>query len=368
MHLKDLDYNLPKDLIASRPLRPRDKSRLLVYDRKTKKTLHLHFYRCVDWLKAGDILVLNDTKVLPARIRARKITPESGLGRVYKILLVKKIRPDTWECLIEGKKRRVGQELIFAKNLIGRIIDWRQGLWQIKFNQSGKVLDKKLFGLGEAPLPPYIKKNSNDQFPISKQGRKDTYKDYYQTVYAKKLGSVAAPTAGFHFTKKLLEKIKKKGIKILYLTLHVGPGTFLPITSEDLRKHQMHSEFFEIKKDVWNKILKAKKEKRRVVACGTTTTRVLEFLANRRHSRRERAGEKVIRGETNLFIYPPYKFKIVDALITNFHLPKTTLLALVAAFLVPGKMSGIRLVKKLYRLAISKKYRFYSFGDAMFIK
>ncbi|MBU4421656.1 tRNA preQ1(34) S-adenosylmethionine ribosyltransferase-isomerase QueA, partial [Patescibacteria group bacterium] len=256
-----------------------------------------------------------------------------------------------WTAFIDGRGREVGLKLFFDKELRGEIIKkLDDGIWEIRFNKSGKKLDEFIFKLGQMPLPPYIRQEKY----------KKENKDWYQTVYAKHLGSVAAPTAGLHFTKRLLQKLKKKGVQIEYITLHVGMGTFLPVKMENILKHKMHSELADIDKKTAERLNKAKKEGRKIIAVGTTTARTLEAFAK---SYGVSHGSK----DVNIFIYPPYKFKFIDALITNFHLPKSTLLMMVSAFLSEGDSKGIKIAKILYQEAIKKKYAFYSYGDAMMI-
>lgn len=358
--LSDFDYNLPKELIANSHCEPRDHSRLLVVNRffggtrdksagfaQGLKVEHKKFYNILDFLKKGDVLVFNNSKVFKARIFGKRET-----GGQNEFLLIRPIDDFLWETIIK-RKIKLGDKINFGRGLMGEVvkkIDER--VWQIRFNKNQSDVFGFLEKHGTTPLPPYVK-NAKIK------------KGFYQTVYAKNTGSVAAPTAGFHFTPELLDKLKKKGIKCLEVTLHVGPGTFLPVEFDDVKKHKMHKEFFEVKKEVWNKIISAKKDGRRIVAVGTTTCRVLEHLG------KEQAclflTKKDLFGSTDIFIYPPYDFKIVDGLITNFHLPKSTLLILVSAFLDPKGKKGIVVAKDLYQKAVAECYRFYSFGDAMLI-
>jgi S-adenosylmethionine:tRNA ribosyltransferase-isomerase len=328
MKISKFDYYLPSDLIAQEPISPRDHSRLLILDKKNNRIIHDHFYHLPKYLQAGDVLIFNDSKVIPARLHGKKIT-----GGHIEIFLLQKIKQNTWQCLVRGKIK-MNQIIFFKNGFTGKIIKTLNAsemstsrLLKIKFNK------KNILTIGETPTPPYIKKKSNLK--------------EYQTVYAKHKGSIAAPTAGFHFTKNLLHKLKKKGIQLEYVTLHVGLGTFAPVKVDDITKHKMHTEYFSIKKEVLARIKKAKQEKRRIIAVGTTSCRVLESNKN--------------KNSTNIFIYPGYKFKYINSLITNFHLPKSTLLMLVSAF------AGTKKIKKAYHEAIRKKYRFYSFGDAMLI-
>ncbi len=340
MKTDDFDYYLPEELIAQTPLKNRDESRLLVLDKETGQIEHKHFSDIVEYLNAGDVLVLNDTKVLPARLIGEKIDTNA----VIEILMLKNIEDDVWECLCKPAKRvKVGTTITFSNKLKATCISvGDEGIRHFKFEYSGifiNILDE----LGSMPLPPYIHEKLTD-------------KDRYQTVYAKNIGSAAAPTAGLHFTKDLLNKISLKGIDICFITLHVGLGTFRPVNVEDVTKHKMHSEFYTMSKDVANKLNKAKSEGRRIVSVGTTSTRTLETIMSL-------YGEfKECSGWTDIFIYPGFKFKGVDAQITNFHLPKSTLIMLVSAFATKDY------IMKAYKEAVSKKYRFFSFGDAMFIK
>jgi S-adenosylmethionine:tRNA ribosyltransferase-isomerase len=361
MKLSLFDYNLPKELIATEPAQPRDAARLFVYDRNGKKISHQHFADIGRFLQKGDVLVLNNTKVIPARLTGRLIHSLSAsfpqrresqvLGRKFKILLLEKKKTNLWQCLIDGKGRAEGLKLFFDKKLQGEIVKRvGEGIWEIKFSARGKALDKMIEKLGEMPLPPYIKQD----------GYRRENKDWYQTVFAKYAGSVAAPTAGLHFTPRLLNDLKKRGVKIEYVTLHVGMGTFLPVKTDKIEDHKMHEESA-IVSPVSAKVLNAaKKSGRRIVACGTTAARTLESFAV---AGKIKPGQK----RTAIFIYPPYEPKFVDALITNFHLPKSTLMMLVSAFLSPGKKTGIKKIQELYAEAISRKYRFYSYGDAMMI-
>ncbi|MFW0862030.1 MAG: tRNA preQ1(34) S-adenosylmethionine ribosyltransferase-isomerase QueA [Candidatus Komeilibacteria bacterium] len=340
MQLDKFDYNLPPELIAQTPADKRDHSRLLVYNNGNIE--HKHFYDIVDYLKPGDVLVLNNSKVFPARLIGNKKTG----GRVEVFLLNNKAE-DTWECLIGHTKPDLGLIIYFKDNLEAEIIEELDNTWIVKFNKSGKDLEKSIETVGNTPLPPYIK--TEDSEDIKKR---------YQTVYADKTGSVAAPTAGFHFTEDLLEKIKQLGVEIQYVTLHVGLGTFAPVKTEDITKHKMHSEYYEVDSSVWDNIQKAKKENRRIISVGTTATRVLESVAK----------TNKLSDWTDIFIYPGYKYKVVDSLMTNFHLPKSTLLMLVSALLENKDITdGVEELKRIYNEAIEQSYHFYSFGDAMII-
>ena len=338
--LHDYDYYLPEELIGQQPREPRDHARLMLVDRENKKIEHKHFYDIIDYLQEGDILVRNSTKVIPARLFGHKET-----GGVLEILLIKRINLDTWEWVLKpAKKLKLGQKLYVGQNneLVAELIEIKDdGNRVLKFTYEGafeEVLDK----LGNMPLPPYIVETLKE-------------KERYQTVYAQRGESVAAPTAGLHFTKELLEKIEKKGIKIVDIFLEVGLGTFRPVQTEDVLDHKMHEEKFEIPQEAANIINKAKAEGRRVISVGTTSTRALESSVDE--------NGKVIaqKASTDIFIYPGYEFKVIDALITNFHLPKSTLLMLVSAF------SSREFMLSVYETAVKEKYHFFSFGDAMFI-
>jgi S-adenosylmethionine:tRNA ribosyltransferase-isomerase len=341
MKLSQFDYNLPPNLIAQKPASPRDACRLMILDRKKKTIRHDRFFNLGKYLKFGDVLVLNDSKVLPARLIGKKLT-----GGQAEILLLKQQTSNTWECLVGFVpiKKQVGLEIIFGKGLKGKIIKRQNDTAIIKFNLSGPKLMAKIQAIGQTPTPPYIKRLAK--------------KEEYQTIFAKTLGSIAAPTAGLHFTKQLLAKLKKQGVQIEYITLHVGLGTFQPVKTKDIRKHEMHEEWYHINNTTSKHLNMAKKEGRRIIAVGTTVTRTLESSVKKIHN------SYFILPTSNftrIFIYPSYKFKFVDSLITNFHVPKSTLLMLISAF------TGKKLIDKAYQNAIKNKYRFYSFGDAMLI-
>ena len=340
MQLDKFNYNLPPELIAQNPTDKRDHSRLLVY--KDNRVEHKHFYNIIDYLQSGDVLVLNNSKVFPARLIGKKET-----GGKVEIFLLKEESLDTWECLVGHTKATVGLIVNFENDLQAELTKQLDNSWLVKFNKSSNELMDCIQMIGKTPLPPYIKTEDSKNV-----------KERYQTVYADKMGSVAAPTAGFHFTEELLDELKKKGVQIEYVTLHVGMGTFAPVKTEDITKHKMHSEYYEIKESVWNNIQKAKRDNRRIISVGTTATRVLESAAIKIQ----------LSGWTDIFIYPGYEYKIVDSLITNFHLPKSSLIMLVSALLEDkGSSDGIKDLKKIYQEAIEQKYRFYSFGDAMII-
>lgn len=338
MKTSDFSYDLPSELIAQHPAQKRDQSGLMLLNKKTGEINHKKFYNIIDYLNNGDVLVLNDTRVMPARIFGHRPEKDESI----EILLLNH-KGDTWETLAKpGKKLKIGTEIIFSDELKAEVVDISEdGSRFLKFIYSG-IFEEILDRLGEMPLPPYIQEKLED-------------KERYQTVYSKEIGSAAAPTAGLHFTKELLKKIEEKGIEICFITLHVGLGTFRPVKVEDVTKHKMHSEFYIIRDDVAQKINKAKDEGRRIVAVGTTSIRTLESAAD------DKGYVKAKSGWTDIFIYPPYKFKCVDALITNFHLPESTLIMLVSS------LSTREIILNAYNVAVKEKYRFFSFGDAMFI-
>ncbi|PIR05406.1 tRNA preQ1(34) S-adenosylmethionine ribosyltransferase-isomerase QueA [Candidatus Kuenenbacteria bacterium CG11_big_fil_rev_8_21_14_0_20_37_9] len=342
MKLKLFNYYLPKNFIAQTPIKPRDKSRLLVVDKKTKKLTHDNFFNLNKYLTSNDVLIFNDSKVFPARLIMRKPT-----GGKIEVFLLHKIKNNCWEVLL-NKKITAGNLQVMAcdRQLKCKIIKHlSNGNWLAKFNYSGKKFDDIVDRIGETPLPPYIKTKDSKKI-----------RQAYQTIFAAKKGSVAAPTAGLHFTKNLLAKLKKKGVKMEFITLHVGLGTFQPVKVQMIEQHRMYSELAELDPATAERLNAYKKQGQRIVAVGTTACRALEALANQKS--RLKAGAKWV----NIFIYPPYKFKFVDSLITNFHLPKSTLLMLVSA------LAGRKLILNIYRKAIRQKYRFYSFGDGMFIR
>ena len=339
MKVTDFNYELPEELIAQTPIEKRDESRLMVLNRKNETIENKIFKDIIDYLNPGDCLVINNTKVIPARLYGKKET-----GANVEFVLLKRIEGDIWEVMVRpGRKLLKGAKVTFGDGLLkAEILEvMDNGDRKVKFTYDGifhEILDK----IGLMPLPPYIKESLKE-------------KDRYQTVYAKYEGSAAAPTAGLHFTKELLEKIKAKGVEIANVTLHVGIGTFRPVKVENVEDHDMHSEHFYIKEEDAEKINKAKREGHRVIAVGTTSTRVLESVAD------ENGMVKPIESDTQIFIYPGYKYKCIDALITNFHLPQSTLLMLVSAF------ANREYILKAYKEAVDKKYKFFSFGDAMFI-
>ena len=341
MTLDDFDYELPEELIAQVPLEKRDSSRLLVLDKATGNVEHKHFRDILDYLVSGDTLVLNDTKVLPARL----IGVKEDTNAVIEILLLKDIQSDIWECLVKPARRiKEGTVVSFGDGkLRAKCVGvFDEGIRHFELIYEGILLEI-LEELGTMPLPPYIHEKLEDQ-------------NRYQTVYAKEVGSAAAPTAGLHFTKELLKEIEDKGVNICYVTLHVGLGTFRPVSVKNIEEHEMHSEFYTMSKDVADKLNLAKSEGRRIVAVGTTSTRTLETIMSLYGEFRE------CSGWTSIFIYPGYEFKAIDSLITNFHLPKSTLVMLVSA------LAGRENILNAYKIAVNEKYRFFSFGDAMFIK
>lgn len=341
MKTEDFDYYLPENLIAQTPINKRDESKLMVLNKETGTIEHRHFADIIDYLTPNDVLVLNDTKVMPARLIGQK---EDTNGHI-ELLLLKNTQNNIYECLCKPAKRvKIGTIVNFGDGILkAKCIEVKEeGIREFEFLYDGifyEILDK----LGEMPLPPYIHKKLKD-------------KNRYQTVYAKNIGSAAAPTAGLHFTQELLEKLKNKGITICYVTLHVGLGTFRPVNVEDVTTHKMHSEYYTINEETAKILNQAKKDGKNIVSVGTTTTRVLETVMNQYQT------FKACSGYTSIFIYPGYQFKAVDSLITNFHLPKSTLIMLVSAF------CSKEIIMNAYSEAIKNNYRFFSFGDSMFIK
>lgn len=339
MEVKDYDYELPMELIAQTPLEKRSDSKLMLLNRYTGEIEHKHFYDIIDYLNKDDVLVLNNTKVMPSRIYGEKEYTKAKI----EFLLLKEIDKDCYEALTRPARRiKVGTKVKFSDELKLEVIEKRdEGMCVVKFQYEG-IFIEKLEKLGEMPLPPYIHEKLKNQ-------------DRYQTIYAKNLGSAAAPTAGLHFTDDLMTKIKEKGIQIEYVTLHIGLGTFRPMTVDNIKDHHMHSEWFKMDEGTAERLNKAKQDKRRIIAVGTTSTRTLEAIYSKYN--KFIATEE----ETNIFIYPGYEFKAIDGLITNFHLPKSTLIMLVSAF------SRKEFVLNAYQKAIENNYRFFSFGDSMFI-
>lgn len=341
MTTEDFDYYLPEELIAQTPLKVRDSSKLLVLDKNSGEVEHKVFTDIIDYLEEGDTLVLNDTKVLPARL----IGVKEETGAVIEVLLLKNIEKDYWECLVKPARRiKVGTIVSFGDGkLKARCTgEFDEGIRHFELLYDG-ILMEILEELGTMPLPPYIHEKLEDQ-------------SRYQTVYAKEVGSAAAPTAGLHFTNELLKQIEAKGINIAYVTLHVGLGTFRPVSVTNVEEHEMHSEFYSMKKEVAELLTKTKESGHRIISVGTTSTRTLETIMTEYNEFRE------CSGWTKIFIYPGYKFKAIDCLITNFHLPKSTLVMLVSA------LAGKDNILNAYSIAVENKYRFFSFGDAMFIK
>lgn len=349
MHINDFDYYLPEELIAQQPTEQRDASRLLVVHRKTDELEHKHFYDIVDYLNPGDCLVMNNSKVIPARLYGTK----KSTGAHIEFLLIKRIEGDRWETMVKpGKRVKPGDVISFSEDNLfdAEVLEYgEEGTRIVEFKYDG-IFMERLEELGNMPLPPYIERASED---------KD--KDRYQTVYAKEEGSVAAPTAGLHFTPEILEKAKEKGVKLAYVTLHVGIGTFRPVKVENIEEHKMHFEEYHVDEETAKIVNETKKAGGRIISVGTTSTRTLESAA----VLNEETGEYEVKaggGNTGIFIYPGYEFKIIDSLITNFHLPKSTLVMLVSALY---NREGIL---KAYETAVKEKYRFFSYGDAMFIE
>lgn len=339
MKKSDFYYDLPKELIAQHPVEPRDSSKLLVYNRKNGDIEHRHFFDVCSYLKAGDVLVINNTKVLPARLFCKRENKDA----LIEILLLKRLNYTDWECLAKpAKKVKIDEKLTFSDKLTAKAIGFgEEGTRILRFEFSG-VFEDIIAEIGAMPLPPYITEKLED-------------KTRYQTVYSKINGSAAAPTAGLHFTSQLLDKIKGMGVQVVEVLLHVGLGTFRPVKEDEITDHKMHSEYYEISEQAASVINAAKSDGRRVIAVGTTSVRTLESAAD------ERGFVSAKKGDTSIFIYPPYNWKVVSGIITNFHLPESTLIMLVSAFV------GREQTLKLYDLAVAEKYRFFSFGDAMFL-
>lgn len=339
MKTSDFYYDLPEELIAQTPIEPRDCSRLLVYDRAAKTIEHKHFYDIADYLRKGDVLVVNNTKVLPARIYGHK----EGTGGKIEFLLLKRLDLTHWEVILKpGRIAKVGSTFVFSDKLRAQVESiGEDGSRIVNFIYDG-VFETILAEIGEMPLPPYIKEKLTD-------------KTRYNTVYSKIDGSAAAPTAGLHFTEELIEKVKAKGVEFVEVLLHVGLGTFRPVKADDVANHHMHSEYYAVSKQAADAINKAKDEGRRIICVGTTSVRTLESAAD------ENGRLTECSGNTEIFIYPPYKFKVVDSLITNFHLPESTLIMLVSA------LCNREEILDVYKTAVEQRYRFFSFGDAMLI-
>ena len=339
MNLKDFYYDLPERLIAQTPLAQRDSSKLLMLNKETGEVSHEVFHNIINYLNKGDCLVLNDSRVLPARL----LGVREDTGSPMEFLLLSRKEQDVWEVIVRpGKRAKPGRRFVFGNELRAEVLDIvNDGNRLVRFEYDG-LFENVLDRLGEMPLPPYITEKLQDR-------------ERYQTVYSKHEGSAAAPTAGLHFTKELLKKIEGKGVDIAYVTLHVGLGTFRPVKVDVIEEHKMHSEFYELDEENANKINKAKENGGKIISVGTTSTRTLETIAD------ENGVLKPSSGWTDIFIYPPYKFKTVDKLITNFHLPESTLLMLVSS------LAGKENIMNAYKIAIENEYRFFSFGDAMFI-
>lgn len=340
MKTNEFDYNLPEELIAQHPTKNRDEARMMVLDKNTGEREDKYFYDIIDYLQAGDVLVMNDTRVIPARLFGHRPEKEEKI----EVFLLNNTEGSKWEVLVRpGKKMKIGTEVIFSEELSCKVLEIKEdGNRIVEFYYEG-IFNEILDRLGNMPLPPYIKEKLKDN-------------EDYQTVYSKNPGSVAAPTAGLHFTKELLEKIEAKGIKLAYLTLNVGLGTFRPVNEDEITDHKMHSEFYTLSEETAEILNEAKKEGRRIIAVGTTSIRTLEAVYQK--------NGKICAdsGWTDIFIYPGFEFKVVNAIITNFHLPKSTLIMLIAAF------TSKDIILNAYNDAVSKKYRFFSFGDCMFIK
>ena len=355
MQTADFDYVLPPDLIAQQPAPKRDESRLLVLHRNENRIEHRRFPDLLEFLRPNDVLVLNNSRVIPARLRG--VNAKTG-GQFEVLLLEENASNDWWVMLRPGKRARIGTQIIFC-DAGGKSADVRatvietndEGHRRLRFSGTPDIR-RELDRLGEVPLPPYIQRHS--QLPNDKER--------YQTVFARPDGSVAAPTAGLHFTPELLEKIRARGVQICFITLHVGPGTFLPVKTESLAAHKMHEERFELSEETANAVNAARNSGHRVIATGTTTVRVLETVAAQHSGKLAKNA-----GKTGIFIHPPFSFQVVDTLLTNFHLPRSTLLMLVSAFAAPGETRGRELILRAYAEAIRERYRFFSYGDAMLI-
>lgn len=351
MQLKEFNYNLPQSMIAQRPASPRDASKLMLVNYNTRKLSNHIFKEFPDFLKQGDVLVFNNTKVFPARLWGKREIyfhkgSKQGGGKI-QIFLLTKHNQAVWNILVGSRRRHTGLKVNFANDFSGKLIKQiDNSVWQMRFNKTGQELDNLIDKYGNVPIPPYIK-TPDSEAKLKKE---------YQTIYAQKRGSVAAPTAGFHFTKRILNKLQKKGVIFKYVTLHVGLGTFESVREKKIEEHQIHSEFGILDKKTAQFLNQACKNGQRIITVGTTTCRVLEAFSNQRG--KLKAQQKWI----DIFIYPGYKFKFVDNLLTNFHLPESTLLMLVST------LAGKTLIKKAYQKAIKDKYRFYSFGDAMLIR
>lgn len=345
MNINEFDYHLPQELIAQKPADKRDSSRLMVVHRNSGKVEHRHFFDILEYLNPGDCLVLNNSKVLPARLFGEK----EQTGAKVEFLLIKRVEDDVWETMVRpGKRLKPGDTVAFSPDFKADIVDYgKDGTRLVRFRYNG-IFMERLEELGKMPLPPYIERESDAEDA-----------ERYQTVYCKEEGSVAAPTAGLHFTEALLKQAEDKGIEIAYVTLHVGIGTFRPVKCENIEEHQMHFEEYEITRENADKINRVKQNGGRIISVGTTSTRTLESAAVLKDGSYEAAAGS---GSTGIFIYPGYSFKMIDSLITNFHLPKSTLLMLISALYDREK------ILEIYKIAVEEKYRFFSYGDAMFIE
>jgi len=357
MDLSEFQYELPKELIAQEPVPERDQSRLLVLHRKDGSVEHRRFRDIVEYLRPGDALVLNDSRVIPARLWAHR---EGRTERIELLLIEPQAEENVWLVLSQpARKLRPGTRLEIlpryseAPSLRAEVVERREEGYRVVRFETPQPLLEILHAYGESPLPPYIQRPS---------GASPLDEERYQTVYARRPGSVAAPTAGLHFTPQLLQQIQEHGVEIVYVTLHVGPGTFLPVRTQRVEEHRMHSEPFEVSEEAAERLQQTRERGGRIIAVGTTTVRVLEWVVRQYHGE-IRAGT----GRTDLFIYPPFQFQAVDALITNFHLPGSTLLMLVSAFVSPGETWGRERLLRVYEEAVRLRYRFYSYGDAMFL-
>lgn len=346
MDISLFDYNLPDELIAHEPAEPRDSCRLLAYSKEDQKIDDKIFRDIIEYFNEGDVLVLNNTKVIPSRLFGTK----KETGGKLEVFLLKEVQTNIWEAMIRGKVTTETEIIFDGSDLIVQPHKKHDDIWHVRVNKNRQELFNILEIIGKAPLPPYIHSEEDE----------DAVRDKYQTVYSKFEGSVAAPTAGLHFTDELLASLKNKGVQIEYVTLHVGLGTFAPVRTDNILEHTMHAEYADVQGDVMQRIIRAKRNGQRVIAVGTTSVRVLESLVA---EQLDKNVEDIVdfKGDINIFIYPGFDFKIIDGLITNFHLPKSTLLMLVSALV------GQQQVQDIYKHAVDKKYKFYSFGDAMFI-
>lgn len=363
MKISEFNYNLPVEQIATHPVEPRDAAKMLVMDKSTGALVDKHFYDLADVLQSGDVLVFNDSKVIPARLQA------NAGGRQYEVLLIKNLEGPTWECWLKpGKKAKIGDSFVFSDKLTATYLRREEDIFILEFNLSGPDFYSAIAEIGEMPIPPYIvKARFLDEHKTNNTKLITTDERDYQTIYAKTEGSVAAPTAGLHFTDELMLKLRDRGVQLEYVTLHVGLGTFQPVTTEAVEDFQIHSEFYEIDSDTATRLNLAKAEGRRIIAVGTTTVRVLESAAIRNDAcgMQNPCGTDYLllpkSGDTSIYIYPGYKYKYVDGIVTNFHMPQSSLLLLVSAF------SSKDAIMAAYDHAVENKYKFYSYGDGMVI-